>query len=459
MLNDCLEPGPRLRRLVRWWRDFGRDTSAGTTILLSLSMPLLAGALGVGVDVGSWYMEKRKLQHMADAAALAGARVKAADQSDATVVGVATNDAKRNGFVASATMTLAINTPPTSGPYAAHDGAVEAVVTMQLKTLFAAALMGGEARTLTARSVVAVKVMADPEIRKSVCLLSLITSGEKAIFSNGSGGIVAKDCSMAAHSTHARSLYLNGSGSVKGYTALLKGGYYANGSGSFIFSAPAATYLSDVIADPYAELANPVVSGACLKTNYVASAGAILEPGRYCGGILNSGSGPLYLNPGTYYIDGGDVTNSGSGSIQCNGCTGDLGVTLVFTSSGSTSLIGGLYSSGAGRIVLSAPGPTSGETYIGMVVYQDRRASAVEAEFGFYLNGSGLDQFSGVVYVPSRTAHLNSSGTVSETGKACAAITALKINLNGSGTMQTADCGLMGAQVPQPKQVGLLLVE
>jgi hypothetical protein len=276
---------------------------------------------------------------------------------------------------------------------------------------------------------------------------------------NGSGSVVAKDCSMAAHSTHARSLYLNGSGSIKGYTALLKGGYYKNGSGNFVFSAPAATYLSEVIADPYAELANPVVSGACLKTNYVATSGAVLQPGRYCGGILNSGSGVVYLNPGTYYIDGGNVENSGSGSIECNGCTGDLGVTLVFTSSGSTSLIGGLFSSGSGRIVMSAPGPTSGEPYVGMVVYQDRRASAAVTEFGFYLNGSGIDLFSGLVYVPSRSAHLNGSGTVSETGKACMSITALKINLNGSGTMQTTDCGLMGAEVPKPKQVGILIVE
>ena len=81
------------------------------------------------------------------------------------------------------------------------------------------------------------------------------------------------------------------------------------------------------------------------------------------------------------------------------------------------------------------------------------------AQWGAYLNGSGGDQLSGIVYLPSRSVHLNGSGTVTDTGKACMSVIAQKIELIGSGTIQTTDCGLMGAEVPKPRTVALVLVE
>lgn len=446
-------------RLTAFARRMLRDTTAGTTTFVALAAPVIIGALGIGVDTSAWYMEKRKLQQMADSAALAGARVKAANQPGTVVVNVATNDAKRNGYSAT-THTLAINNPPTSGPNMESDGAVEAIVTTQLKTLFAGFTIGGDPRTLSARSVAAVKVMTDAEIRKTVCMLSLATSGQKAIFMNGSGTVTAKDCSMAAHSTDSKALYLNGSGTIKGFTAMLKGNLYVNGSGGYVFTAPAATYQTKVVEDPHADLVIDGMPLTCTSENYVASGSATIQPGRYCGGILNSGSGTLTLAPGTYYIDGGNVENSGSGSIVCGDCSGDLGVTLVFTSGLSTGTnIGGLFSNGSGKIVLPAPGPTSGQPYVGVVVFQDRRASAAIEEFGVALSGGGGDRLSGAVYTPKRTVHLNGSGMIGENGKACLSIVALKIEMIGSGTIETTDCGSMGTVVAMPKTVALLLVE
>ena len=456
----AVSAGRSVRRLFQTVGALLRDKSAGPTLLVALALPVVAGAVGVGVDVSSWYIDKRKIQQMADAAALAGARVKAADQANSVVVTVATNDAKRNGYSA-ATHALAVNSPPGSGAYVNVDGAVEAVVTKELKMLFASVFLGNGSRTISARAVAAVKIVSNPEIGYSVCMLSLIESGEKAIFMNGSGSIAA-NCAMAAWSTHARSVYLNGSGTIAAYTYLLKGGFYAHGSGKITYIAMPGTYMADGVEDPYADLAQPVVSGPCLKTNYVAgSSDPDLQPGRYCGGILNSGSGTVWLTAGTYYIDGGNVSNSGSGSILCRDCTpgSGKGVTLVFTSSVSSSLIGGLFSNGSGRIILPAPGPEAGEPYTGVVVYQDRRASAALQMWGSYLNGSGGDLLSGVVYLPTRSAHLNGSGMVGGDGMACLSIIAQKIELIGSGKFEATDCGAMGAVVPKPKIVTLMLVE
>lgn len=445
----------------KWLRDVARDRSAGTTTMIALALPMVVGGAGIGIDVSSWYGEKRKLQQAADAAAMGGARMKAAGQLNTIIVTAATNDAARNGHVVSAAHTIVVNTPPTAGAYAADSNAVEAIVTRPLKSLFSASFMGTTARTISARAVATVKSVADPEVRKSLCMLSLATSGEKAIFLNGDGAIAASNCSISAHSTDSKALYLNGSGSITAYTAFLKGGSYANtsGSGGLYFTVPASTYSANTIEDPYADLANPTVSGPCAQTNYDNTGTTTIQPGRYCGGIRNSSSGTLRLAAGTYYIDGGNVENTNSGSIVCSNCTGDAGVTLVFTSSGSTDLIGGLFSNGSGTITLPAPGPSAGQPYTGIVVYQDRRASAGVAEFGVLLNGSGGDRLSGVVYAPKRTVHVNGSGTVADTGKACMSIIALKITLNGSGTIQTTDCGLMGAQLPKPTTVDVAMVE
>jgi Flp pilus assembly protein TadG len=130
-----------------------RDTTAGTTTLAAFAAPVFLGALGVGVDTTVWYLEKRQVQQQADAAALAGARVKGLGQTNTTALAVATRDAQRNGFVASGTSTLTLNSPPTSGGYTDKSTAVEVRITKQLSSMFSSYLLGSSARTVTGRSV------------------------------------------------------------------------------------------------------------------------------------------------------------------------------------------------------------------------------------------------------------------------------------------------------------------
>jgi len=142
-------------QLNRWTGFCGsllRDTSAGTTMIVAFATPVFVGALGLGVDTSAWYIEKRKVQQQADAAALGGARVKGAGQNNTTALSVATRDAQRNGFVASATSTLTMTSPPTSGSYAGKATAVQVTVTKQLPSLFSSYLLGSTARTVTGRA-------------------------------------------------------------------------------------------------------------------------------------------------------------------------------------------------------------------------------------------------------------------------------------------------------------------
>jgi Flp pilus assembly protein TadG len=143
----------RAHRAAGFWLRLLRDSTAGTTTLVAFAAPVFVGALGVGIDTSAWYIEKRRIQQQADAAALGGARVKGLGQTNTTALAVATRDAQRNGFVASGTSTLTFNSPPSSGGYTGKSTAVEVIVTKQLPSLFSSYLLGVSARTVTGRAV------------------------------------------------------------------------------------------------------------------------------------------------------------------------------------------------------------------------------------------------------------------------------------------------------------------
>jgi len=54
-------------------RAFGRDTRGGISIMAAFGLTMLIGSAALAVDVGSLYLDRRKLQGIADAAALAAA--------------------------------------------------------------------------------------------------------------------------------------------------------------------------------------------------------------------------------------------------------------------------------------------------------------------------------------------------------------------------------------------------
>ncbi|MCW5745211.1 MAG: pilus assembly protein [Alphaproteobacteria bacterium] len=136
------------RNLVK----FGRNDRGGSTIMISMSVPVILGGLAMSIDTGMWYLEKRKLQQVADTAALGAMRALASGASVSTASSVALNDAVRNGYVASVNTTFTVNSPPTSGAYAGNTNAVEVVVTNRLPLFFSAYFLS-EGKNLSARSV------------------------------------------------------------------------------------------------------------------------------------------------------------------------------------------------------------------------------------------------------------------------------------------------------------------
>jgi hypothetical protein len=135
--------------------------------------------------------------------------------------------------------------------------------------------------------------------------------------------------------------------------------------------------------DPLAHVPNPPPQFCSNNLDVQSKDEATISPGCYKSMDLK---GTVKLNPGTYYINGGDVSFGAQSKV-----TG-TGVTIVLT--GTDGDAGSLDINGGADITLSAPG--SGD-YKGIAIYRDRRASVETVKF----NGGGALNVQGALYMPT----------------------------------------------------------
>ncbi|WP_292261933.1 pilus assembly protein TadG-related protein, partial [Mesorhizobium sp.] len=85
----------RIRQLAR---ATGRDAGGNVAIIFALTLPIVVGGAGLGVETSYWYYSSLKLQATADAAAYAGALEKIQGSSTATITAAVTQSATDNGL-------------------------------------------------------------------------------------------------------------------------------------------------------------------------------------------------------------------------------------------------------------------------------------------------------------------------------------------------------------------------
>ncbi|MER9445180.1 pilus assembly protein TadG-related protein, partial [Mesorhizobium sp. M0340] len=122
----------RIFRRFFCMRRIGKSGNVAT--IFALSLPIVVGGAGLGVETSYWYYSGLKLQAVADAAAYAGALEKVSGSDKPTIVSAATLSATTNGWDPS-TGTIEIFTPPSSGPNVAQK-AVEVIVHQTLDRFF-----------------------------------------------------------------------------------------------------------------------------------------------------------------------------------------------------------------------------------------------------------------------------------------------------------------------------------
>ncbi len=432
--HPCRLPAatPSGRRLLR---RLSGDRRGVIIVMFALMVPILVGFIGLGVEVGLWYSERRDMQAAADAAALAGV-YELAEGRTTSIATVAQREAENNGW-SSTGGTITVRSFPLNGNYPAAPSAysadpdtVQVLLTRQVSLLFSGYFLGSGG-TITINTKAVGKSVAGASTACVLALGSGLAGGVSAISASGGASISMSGCTIATNSTNSSAISVTGGASMTADCVYSAGG--VSGTPTTTACSGAKTNQPPV-SDPYADIPQPSFS-ACSnpadKYSLTGSSSATISPGVYCS-ISSSSSGVLTLTAGTYYLDGGDFKISGSGNVSATG-----GVTIVLGDSSGGSSCGNVSITGGGEIDMTAP--TSG-TYAGILFFRHSSCSGTGAPMSFA--GNSGSTIIGAIYSPSKA--LNVSGGTSISGS-CLQLIANEISFSGTGTIGS-DCDGTGVK-------------
>lgn len=401
----------------KFLKRFGSE-DGNVALLFALTLPLVAGGAGLGIETTYWYFKDLELQAASDAAAYAAAIDKRAGADDAAVKATAQREAAANGFTI-AGGEVVVNTPPQAGEYAGSDEAVEVVLRSPVQRFFTKLFSTDEVEA-RARSV------AIFQTASSACVLALHPSASAAAKFSGSSSLTLQGCSVMANSVADDAVLTQGSNQLTTTCLISVGGASLSGAKLTMSECDAAVTQAPPVADPYRDVPEPSTTGPCKS-----SGGSVLQPGVYCSGMNLSGN--VRLEPGVYVVTGDDFR------VNSNTTVVGEGVTIFLNNSSATRI------NGSATVQLSAP--TTG-TYSGVLFMGDRQSSAGRMTF----NGTADSKLTGAIYFANNAVEYlgNFEG---ENG--CTQVVGRTVEWNGNATF-SADCTEHGMSVlPAMKLVKL----
>jgi hypothetical protein len=396
----------------------------------ALILPFLLGVVGLGIESGIWYASKRVIQTQTDAAATAGAYERRRGNPAYSLVSAASlREAIRNGFVNAAPNSITINNPPTSGPNAGDQASVEVIISEPQNPLFSSLFLNN--LSVTSRSVATV------ETEGTACVLALHPSASNAIMNQGNPTIMMDGCVMAANSNDSSAISISGSAVIDADSLWTAGDISIGGSVTLTLDQEPMVNAWP-LDDPYASITIPTL-GACDYNNTSYNNTTLtIDPGVYCDGINFGANAIITLNPGTYYIDEGDIIIAASAVIRCSCPNPEDGVTFVLTSSGAVNDIGTITIHGGADVLLRAP-TADADPFTGILVYQDRRAPSGQS---VKFNGGSAMLLTGAIYIPQQTVEW--SGGNAAAGSTCTQIVGQEVKFVGNSEIVNTGCDTAG---------------
>ena len=373
-----------------------KDRRGNVAVIAALAMPLIVGGAGLGVEVGYWRFDQLRLQQAADASAYAATVIKR--EGIGGIQGAATAAATANGLN-SASDTLTVNMPSTATPGDANS--VEVVINRSEHPLFSGMF-------LSQTTVVKARATASYSTADNACVLALSPGAAKAVNVAGNASLTLAGCTLMSNSIASNALNVQGSAQLSVPCMYAVGGASLGGTVSLTTCAAAKTGQPPV-ADPYASLAMPAVSGSCQNQGN----GATLSPSTYCSLTLRNN---VTLSSGVYVVNGGSLTVNAGANVS------GAGVTIYLVNGASVSI------NGNSHVQLSAP--ISG-AYSGMLILSDRSNTG-----SITINGDNTSSITGVIYAPD--GQVNYNGNFSGSG-GCTQIVAQTVSWSGSTTFSD-DC-------------------
>ena len=385
---------------MRLPRNDARHEQGQILVMGVLLLTLLMGMLGLIIDGGSFYQQRRQTQSAADSAALAAAGALKDGATTAVAIAAAKEYAANNGYSNNGTSnTVTVNIPPTSGDHIGSSSYAEVVISEKPRTFFIQVVLS--AGTVGGRGVAGFAAGAPC----AMCVLSAHAHQALSLSNNGNltvvngGVIVNSDQSDAATLTNNASITATSIGVVGG----------TQGSNNYHLT-PAPTLGISPIPDPLAAVPVPSVAGpnkgSITVTNANSSAGSpyVINPGVYTNLSVNN-NGYLSLTSGIYVVTG-TIDANNNGHITGNGVMVYFACSSYPTPCNSGQAGGRLSLSNNATYTLVAP--ASG-TYQGLAIFYDRNNTAP-----ITLENNAPDNLTGTLYAKSARLDLSNNAGVGQ---------------------------------------------
>ena len=410
----CIRYGKRLSaafaaRSIR--TGFVKDSSGSVAVVVAVAFPVLIGGMGLGAEVGYWYLAERKLQHAADLAAFAAAVRLAQGDDDETLDAVALHVARESGF-SEAQGSLVLHHPPIAGPNAGNDEMVEVKLTRNIERAFSQFFHTGTV-DVQGRAV-ALALPGAP-----VCVLALSATASNALYAKGSASASFENCVIASNSESTSSFHMQGA-TFAADCVYAAGGYQSTGGSNSLTLAECEEVQEDhdPLPDPYGDIAVPTAPAGCINPGTIQNTTVTptlnhssgMKYVRYCSLTVK---GNVTFQPGLYIIDGA-FTNTGNTTLNGTGVT--------FVVGGNVTL--------NGNLTMNLSAPTSGD-YSGILFFGDDDATLEEIK----INGNASSVLQGAVYFQTGNLLFTGSSAASD---GCTQIIANTIEFSGNSGIRSS---------------------
>lgn len=387
-----------MKTLRRFFSD-GEDGQA--VVLFALLMLALLFMVGLAIDAGQLYANKRTEQEASDSAAFAGAVILYQGGTGAQAIAAATADAQTNGYVsddpdcpviATGTTCVTVYWPPQSGAYTNRTDHIEVIIVHRVQT----SLVPAEA----AFNPVRARGVAGAENLNSGYAIMALDRGDvpQAIWAASNADVHLNGGGILVNSTDGNAAQ-NDQNNASRFTVQTPYGLDVNGGATGYWGTdgiPVNTGHNQV-PDPFAGFPTPSTTGLPI-CNHMADCqdGAGNQtPGIYNISMGGTGNTSLTLNPGIYILRAGANT-AGNATVTGNGVLLFNTYSNYPAAPGASPSCGLLDLAGNGTMTLSAM--TTG-TWKNMIVYQDTHCSG--AGNNVVIEGNGSFTGVGSFYVPT----------------------------------------------------------
>lgn len=346
---------------------FATACEGNIALIFGLTLPVLIGVAGLGIDSAAVYNQESRMQSVADSTALAVGKEMSLFLEDLGPL--------RKSGIERAEALL--------GEVGLEDRPHSVDITFDKEAVTTRIEIAMETRTFLPPEVwgenpIVVAAEANVLGTARLCVLSLNESASRALELNGLARVTAPDCFVQSNSKDSEGLSARKLSLLISSSACTAGGY----EGDIALFVPPPESDCPVLDDPLEERGAPA-AGGCDFDGVEIDASQTIAPGHYCGGLRIKGDAEVTAAPGIYIISGGPLEVNGSASLLGENVSfyfADDDATFDFKNKAVVELSG------------STEGPLAG------ILFYENRSAKVGRQFK--ISSDSVRKLIGTIYLP-----------------------------------------------------------